>query len=252
MNKYIIDVSGHQGSIDFAKVKAAGVSGVMLKCTEGDGYLSPAFLQNYKNALAAGLAVGAYHFLRAGTVNAAAKEGRWFAQNTKGLALSLGLALDMEPEGCAWDTANNGEPISPTQAYNIVNAFSQNAGGGRLWLYSTIDYFNRFLTDEDLQCCPKWLANPSKLPFSKPVGMVQYSWKGRVDGISTDVDLNLLLPCPQSLDMPALAKEPVVFEAAGEPGPEPTPEPGESKWIYRLTGKIGCVAVDLTLERLEV
>ena len=53
MNKYIIDVSGHQGSIDFAKVKAAGVSGVMLKCTEGDGYLSPAFLQNYKNALAA-------------------------------------------------------------------------------------------------------------------------------------------------------------------------------------------------------
>lgn len=155
MNKYIIDVSGHQGSIDFAKVKAAGVSGVMLKCTEGDGYLSPAFLQNYKNALAAGLAVGAYHFLRAGTVNAAAKEGRWFAQNTKGLTLSLGLALDMEPEGCAWDTANDGEPISPTQAYNIVNAFSQNAGGGRLWLYSTIDYFNRFLTDEDLQCCPK-------------------------------------------------------------------------------------------------
>jgi len=37
-----------------------------------------------------------------------------------------------------------------------------------------------------------------------------------------------------------------VFEAAGEP------EPGDSKWIYRLTGKIGCVAVDLTLERLEV
>ena len=103
-----------------------------------------------------------------------------------------------------------------------------------------------------MQCCPKWLANPSKLPFSKPVGMVQYSWKGRVDGISTDVDLNLLLPCPQSLDMFALAKEPVVFEVAGEPEPEPTPEPGESKWIYRLTGKIGCVAVDLTLERLEV
>ena len=33
MNKYIIDVSGHQGSIDFAKLKAAVVSGVMLKCT---------------------------------------------------------------------------------------------------------------------------------------------------------------------------------------------------------------------------
>ena len=57
MRNYVLDISGHNGEVDFAKVKAAGIAGVMLKCTEGDSYLAPKFLPNYKKALTAGLKV---------------------------------------------------------------------------------------------------------------------------------------------------------------------------------------------------
>ena len=35
--QYVLDISGHNGEVDFEKVKAAGIYGVMLKCSEGKG-----------------------------------------------------------------------------------------------------------------------------------------------------------------------------------------------------------------------
>jgi GH25 family lysozyme M1 (1,4-beta-N-acetylmuramidase) len=60
----LIDVSVHQGTVDFAKVKAAGYAGVYVKATEGEDFRDPNFLRNVRAARAAGLKVGAYHFLR--------------------------------------------------------------------------------------------------------------------------------------------------------------------------------------------
>lgn len=259
MVNYVIDISGHQGQVDFEKVKASGITGVMLKCTEGTGYLSPVFQSNYEAAQKAGLKVGAYHYLRTGSHSGAAKEGRWFGQNTQGLTLELGLALDIEPEGSFWDTADDGEPLTPTDARNLVSVFAQNLEKyghegawekGCLLLYSTIDYFNRFLTDSDLQSLPRWLANPSKLPFHKAVKAVQYSWQGKVEGIATDVDLNVWYPRPQQVDMESLSAQPVKFPAASQPAPEPEP-PTEHKGVYHIKGTFGCIPVDITVTREE-
>ena len=176
MMTYILDISGHNGEVDFTKVKAAGIEGVMLKCSEGDSYLAPKFQPNYEKALAAGLKVGAYHFLRADTTQEAAKEGRWFGQCCEGLTLELGMALDIEHEGVNWDAAK----LTVRNACNIVETFAQNAAKyGRealyqeqkLWVYSTKDYFNRYLTDAQLVAYPKWLANPDKLAFDREVKM---------------------------------------------------------------------------------
>ena len=65
MNFRVLDLSAHQGDIDFSRVKKDGTWGVMLKATEGQSYLSPAFDKNYEQAIKAGLHVGAYHYLRA-------------------------------------------------------------------------------------------------------------------------------------------------------------------------------------------
>ena len=70
----IIDVSKHNGTIDFAGVKAAGVEGVMLRAGyTGWGSYSlnedPLFENNYADAAAAGLHVGAYYYSAADTAN---------------------------------------------------------------------------------------------------------------------------------------------------------------------------------------
>lgn len=60
-----IDVSHHQndaGTLDWAKVKAAGISFAIIKFTESLTFVDPKAAWNYKNAKAAGLAVGMYHF----------------------------------------------------------------------------------------------------------------------------------------------------------------------------------------------
>src|SRR5690348_641437 len=57
-----IDVSAHQGQVDWAAVAGDGVSSAYLKATEGATFQDPAFATNWRGARAAGLEVGAYHF----------------------------------------------------------------------------------------------------------------------------------------------------------------------------------------------
>lgn len=62
-----IDVSNHNGVIDWQKVKASGVEFVFIKATEGGDWVDATFAANRKGARAAGLTVGYYHFFRPST-----------------------------------------------------------------------------------------------------------------------------------------------------------------------------------------
>lgn len=59
---YGIDVSAHQGEIDWTAVAGDGIGSAYLKATEGATFRDPAFAANWRGARAAGLDVGAYHF----------------------------------------------------------------------------------------------------------------------------------------------------------------------------------------------
>ena len=277
MNKYayVLDISGHNGEVDFAKVKASGIEGVMLKCSEGKDYLAPKFKPNYEKALAAGLKVGAYHFLRSNKALDAAKEGRWFGQCVEGLQLELGLALDIEHEGVDWDHGPYDEALTARDGYNIVNIFAQNvAKYGRaelyeneeLYLYASIDYFKRFLQNPLLEGYPRWLSNPDKLVFEQPVQAVQYSWSGFVEGVEKAVDLNLWLEKKAVFDMVELLDQPKRFtilsgsaaedaeavdkDLAERPMPEgDLPQANLSGDLWLIKGSIGQLAVELELRK---
>ena len=60
--RYGVDVSHHQGSIDWNRVASAGMSFAYIKATEGGDLLDPAFARNWSGAEEAGLDRGAYHF----------------------------------------------------------------------------------------------------------------------------------------------------------------------------------------------
>ena len=57
-----IDVSSHNGKIDFNAVRNSGIEAVIIKSTEGTTYQDPMYLNNYNGAKNAGLKIGFYHF----------------------------------------------------------------------------------------------------------------------------------------------------------------------------------------------
>lgn len=59
-----VDISNHNGAIDFGRVSRDGISFVIIKASEGQQYRDPAFASYYREARRAGLKVGAYHFFR--------------------------------------------------------------------------------------------------------------------------------------------------------------------------------------------
>ena len=97
----IIDVSYHQGvNIDFEKVKASGVEGVMIRAGYGK-YISQkdrAFERNYKEAKQAGLNVGAYWYSYADSTASAAQEAAVCLQVIKGKTFELPIAFAIEYE----------------------------------------------------------------------------------------------------------------------------------------------------------
>lgn len=68
MNPLVIDLSHHNPEPDWARLKAGGTVGVILKATEALSYIDPTFGQRRQAARAAGLAVSSYHFLKHGNV----------------------------------------------------------------------------------------------------------------------------------------------------------------------------------------
>ena len=95
-----IDVSHHQGEINWAKVKAAGIDFAIIRCGYGkfDGKLhtDKYFYQNIKNAKAAGLKVGIYFFSYAYTKQMAVEEAKYVLNLLKGYKLNLPVYFDWE------------------------------------------------------------------------------------------------------------------------------------------------------------
>jgi len=58
----VIDLSHHNGTVDFAKIKAAGIVGIIHKATQGTQNVDPTYASRRGPALDAGLLWGAYHF----------------------------------------------------------------------------------------------------------------------------------------------------------------------------------------------
>lgn len=91
----VIDISHHNKVSSFAKIKNAGIYGIIHKATQGLQYKDPTFVANRANALKAGIKVGAYHFGVAGDAIAQAE----YLVTTAGLDALLVLDFEGNPQG---------------------------------------------------------------------------------------------------------------------------------------------------------
>lgn len=183
-----IDTSVHNGYINFPAVKAAGIDFVMLRAGYGNMVAYPnqkdaRFEESYKNAKAAGLHVGAYHYMYANTVEAAKAEAQGFLNAIKGKQFDFPVALDIE------ERSQYNLPNSTVQA--IVKAFIDivEAAGYFVSLYSYEAFLSAKMSADFRSKYDIWCANITKTPQIK-FGIHQCSFSGRINGISGDVDMN--------------------------------------------------------------
>ena len=200
----IIDVSSHNGIIDFAKVKAAGVQTAIIRASLGYGAKDTMLEINANGFANVGIAVSYYHFAypdtkRGGTVvSDATAEAQYFADTVADLPAYVRLWVDLEN----WDANGKDSPLKQADYQLWLTTFLdkiRQLTGKDAGLYSYKSYFDTHLpTNHPFGNYKLWIANYSaKIKPPIPKGfkkyyLWQYSAKGTVAGMNGNVDLNRL------------------------------------------------------------
>lgn len=182
-----IDVSNWQGTIDYAKVKNAGIRIIYIKAGQGAGSIDPYFERNYRQAKRYDLDIGFYHFVTARTVSQARQQAHFFASLINEKEIECRPAMDFEQVS----------GLTKREANAIARAYMRDLEkltGYRPAFYSN-EYDVRVLWGSGLSKYPLWIAEygvsrPSSVGSWKSWTGFQYSDKGAVSGVRGLVDRN--------------------------------------------------------------
>lgn len=190
MSKTIMDVSYHQGTIDWAAVKASGkVDGVMIRAMgnrSGKPYIDPQFERNYSECARLGIPVGVYWYSTAATRAAADAELSMLKSVLTGKTLQMPVALDLEATSLK---GLSKAALTGLAAYTLAQVESW---GVYAMLYTYLSFAQKHLNMSALEAYDVWLAayRSTKPAPDWPFGMWQYTSTARVPGISVNVDLS--------------------------------------------------------------
>ena len=193
-----VDVSEHQGEIDWQAVAEAGIDFAMIRIggrlmQSGTIFEDKYFRANLEGAKAAGLRVGVYFFSQALNAQEGLEEAKFVLGLLDGVELDYPVVCDWEYLGGNTARTYGVEPAEITAGIDAFCARVEEAGyRGMLYFNAYCGYIKmdlRELTDYDF-----WYAQYSDVPsYRYHFQMWQYSSSGQVDGIDSDVDLNLCL-----------------------------------------------------------
>ena len=183
-----IDVSRWQGTIDWARVKAAGIKFAILKCGGSDAgfYTDRTFERNYQEAKKNGILLGAYYFVGKDCIcyEAGQADAKRMLSICEGKEFELPLFIDCESQDPKWK-------VGITDA--ILGFYDEITKAGRaagVYASKTSGFKDR-IEDERIQHIAHWVAQYNKeCTYAGDWKIWQKSSKGRVDGINGNVDLD--------------------------------------------------------------
>lgn len=198
-----IDVSHHQGVIDWAKVRASGQTFAFIKATEGADFRDTRFTENWQRARAEGLVTGAYHFFTFCSPGLAQAVNFLSVAPLDAPVLPLSVDVEFTGNCVGWESLDR---IRRELLVFMDHVRSQ--VGQAPVLYTTEDV-RRELVPTALHGHRYWLRSLWGEPSDAVAWQFwQYSDSGQVPGISTRVDLNVfagpavawsaLVPAPES------------------------------------------------------
>ena len=193
-----IDVSHHQGVIDWPKVATSGIAFAYIKATEGGDFSDRRFRQNWRGAAAAGLRRGAYHFFtfcRPGLEQAA-----HFIRTVPADPDMLPPAVDLEFGGNCRASASRLNLDRELPAFlDAVEAHY----GRRALLYATREFYQAHMAGKKI-ANPLWLRSILFEPdYNRhPWTLWQYHNRGRIAGVQGPVDYNVFAGSIRDFDRP--------------------------------------------------
>jgi lysozyme len=178
-----IDVSAHNGDIDFRSVASDSVDFVYIKATEGISYKDPKFDQNCDSAIAAGLNVGVYHFFRFECDGWRQSENVLRAIDNK--RIKLPIAIDVEEWG------NPVEETTETIIRRLNDMIDHLAiNGHHVIIYTNKRGYSRFIRN-NFKDIETWICSFTIPPLAHENWTLwQHSHRAKVKGIEGNVDLN--------------------------------------------------------------
>lgn len=186
-----VDISRWQGDIDWLKLRSQGANFVYIKATDGGDHLDPMFRKNWRNAAAAGLKRGAYHFFY--WCRTAGEQADWFIRNVPKVEGALPPVIDVEWNG---ESSCKRRP-SRAKVLEKMQVFMDKLErhyGQRPIIYTAPDFYRDNLKGAFLDY-PFWLrsvaAHPSKVYPGRKWLFWQYSGSGLSHGVKGRIDLNV-------------------------------------------------------------
>lgn len=189
-----IDISKHQGTIDFSKVKSSGMVDFIILRSSYRHTVDQKFFEYVKGCLDNSIPIfGVYHFLYALNEEQALKEAKFCVEQVKAAGLTdVRIFSDFE-----YDSVKKAAVSGVTLTKNECNKFTTifcdyvKSQGYETGVYSNIDYYKNWYDKEIFEKYPLWLADYTGGPDYSCL-IQQFTSSGQVDGISTRVDMNYL------------------------------------------------------------
>lgn len=207
-----IDVSEHQGVIDWNKVKAAGIDFAILRAGYGRNNIDKQFKRNISECNRLGIPVGVYWFSYAYNHDMAVREAEYCMAAVKGYKLIWPVFFDFEYDSVDY-AKRCGINATPALACDMALAFMERIkkGGYTAGWYANPDYIRRYFTGAALNAYPLWIAQyASRYTYSgkAEVAIWQYSSSGKVSGVSGNCDMNHGYKDYRKQEVKPVAKEP--------------------------------------------
>nr|WP_207761436.1 GH25 family lysozyme [Leptospira perolatii] len=186
-----IDVSNHQGKINWAIVPKTEVSFVYIKATEGGDFQDKSFRANWRQAKNVGFPTGAYHFFT--LCRSGLEQAQNFIRTVPKEANSLPPVLDLEFTGNCSERPQIDDVQKEIKDYLKKVDFHY---GTKTVLYLTYEFKDKYL-GKDFEDYPVWIRDIFKHPntFSDLKWVLwQFNSRGAISGVTGPVDINVLNP----------------------------------------------------------
>ena len=178
-----IDISRHNGNVDFRKVKDSGIDFVFIKASEGITHRDSLFKKNHELAREAGLKTGAYHFFRFDSDGPA--QAINFLESVDSLPLELGYVIDVEKDGNP-----DGIPAATIKDRLLSMVEYMHLMGHRVTIYTNLEGYSSYVAPE-FPGITLWICSFRDNPINADWTFWQYDHHGKVEGIAGEVDLNV-------------------------------------------------------------
>ena len=190
-----IDVSEHNGTLDWAKIKAAGIGFAIIRSGYGTSHVDNQFKANMAGAIAQGIPIGIYHFSYALSTAGAQNEAKYVLGLLEPYRdkITLPVFFDFEYDTISY-AKKQGVTLGKTafNAHTVAFCESIKAAGYKPGTYYNLDYLSLYVDKSQVGGYVQWYAQYASKASITDYDIWQYSSNYRISGINANFDVNIL------------------------------------------------------------